>query len=115
MQFETNATEQFKWHSIQGYHLNISTGLFHIRPVGGSVCLLLVIYSVSSLILVFYLSSEIDLFALETYNCRQKSTSKFCATQSDSLYFVAEFYTKERWTQSEFLFQVETSKTYDRK
>lgn len=64
MQFETNTTEQFKWHSIQGYHLNISTGLFHIRPVGGSVCLLLVIYSVSSLILVFYLSSEIDLFAL---------------------------------------------------
>lgn len=64
MQFETNATEQFKWHSIQGYHLNISTGLFHIRPVGGSVCLLLVIYSVSSLIFVFYLSSEIDLFAL---------------------------------------------------
>lgn len=64
MQFETNTTEQFKWHSIQGYHLNISTGLFHIRPVGGSICLLLVIYSVSSLILVFYLSSEIDLFAL---------------------------------------------------
>lgn len=64
MQFETNTTEQFKWHSIQGYHLNISTGLFHIRPVGGSVCLLLVIYSVSSLILVFYLSSEIDVFAL---------------------------------------------------
>lgn len=64
MQFETNATEQFKWHNIQGYHLNISTGLFHIRPVGGSVSLLLVIYSVSSLILVFYLSSEIDLFAL---------------------------------------------------
>nr|XP_034307150.1 uncharacterized protein LOC105348889 isoform X1 [Crassostrea gigas]XP_034307151.1 uncharacterized protein LOC105348889 isoform X1 [Crassostrea gigas] len=49
----------------------------------------------------------------KTFTCRQKSMSKFCATQSESLYFVAEFYTKERWTQSEFLFQVETTKSYD--
>lgn len=49
----------------------------------------------------------------KTFTCRQKSMSKFCATQSDSLYFAAEFYTKERWTRSEFLFLVETTKTYD--
>lgn len=77
------------------------------------ICTILERFSDPTCNLRLTLRNSLNGTVFKTYNCRQKSTSKFCATQSDSLYFVAEFYTKERWTQSEFLFQVETSKTYD--
>lgn len=77
------------------------------------ICTTLKRFSDPSCNLKLTLRNSLNGTVFKTFTCRQNSTAKFCATQSDSLYFVAEFYTKERWTPSEFLFHVQTTKTYD--